>query len=50
MKVLVTLEERFKTMWNRKLIPDNLSPAWKDDDKDLLERQLSLGSDVRLAF
>lgn len=46
MKVLVTWEESFKTMQNRKCTPDNLSPAWKDVHKDLLERQLSLGSDV----
>lgn len=46
MKLLVTREESFKTMQNRKRTPDNLSPAWKDAHKDRLERQLSLGSDV----
>lgn len=46
MKLLVTGEESFKTMQNRKHTPDNLSPAWKDVHKDRLERQLSLGSDV----
>lgn len=37
MKVFVTNEKSFKTMQNRKYTPGDLSPTWKDSEKDLIE-------------
>lgn len=50
MKVFVTSQESFKTMYNRKCTPGDLCPALKESERDLMGVPTVTGVHARLTF